>query len=143
MRELRTEIQISAPIERVWEVITDFDHWKDWNPAARASGNGSVGSKLSVTICKDGKDGAKYKPVVLEATPPKNLRWRATMMAGFFFKNDRVFELSEMNDGTQLIHREEYSGFMVAMMWKKLEAFALPNLEEMNKALKDKLEGSS
>ena len=32
MRELRTEIQISAPINQVWQVLTDFNHWKDWNP---------------------------------------------------------------------------------------------------------------
>ncbi len=65
------------------------------------------------------------------------------MMAGFLFKNDRVFELNEKNGGTELIHREEYSGLMVPLAWKTLNTFALPILEKMNKALKDKLEASS
>ena len=145
MRELRTEIQISAPIDKVWQVITDFDHWKDWNPTVnRASGNASVGSKLSITICgEDCQDAGSFQPIVLQANPPKYFRWRATMMVGFLFKNDRVFELNEKNGGTELIHREEYSGLMVPLAWKKLNKFALPILEKMNKALKDKLEASS
>jgi len=32
---------------------------------------------------------------------------------------------------------------MVPLAWKKLNKFALPILEKMNKALKDKLEASS
>ncbi len=45
MRELRTEIQISAPIDRVWQVLTDFDHWKDWNPMVNlVGGSASVAS---------------------------------------------------------------------------------------------------
>ncbi len=109
MRELRTEIQISAPIDKVWQVITDFDDWKDWNPTVnRASGNASVGSKLSITICgEDCQDAGSFQPLVPEANPLKYFRWRATMMAGFLFKNDRVFELNEKNGGTELIHREE------------------------------------
>jgi len=32
---------------------------------------------------------------------------------------------------------------MVPLAWKKMNQFALPMLEKMNKALKDKLEASS
>ena len=141
MRELRTEIQLSAPIDKVWQVITDFDHWTDWNPTVKAaSGNASVGSKLSITIDGKGSRDASYQPIVLESNAPKSFRWRATMMASFVFKNDRIFDLKEKDGGTELIHTEEYSGLMVAMMWTKLREFALPCLEEMNKALKVKLE---
>ncbi len=144
MRELRTEIQLSAPIDKVWQVITDFDHWTDWNPTVKAaSGNASVGSKLSITI--DGKGGrdANYQPIVQEAVPPKSFRWRATMMGGLAFKNDRVFELNEKDGGTELVHKEMYGGLMVPMMWSKVSEFALAHLEAMNKALKDKVEASS
>ncbi len=32
MRELRTEIEIAAPTTKVWNILTDFDAWKEWNP---------------------------------------------------------------------------------------------------------------
>lgn len=104
MRELRTEIQISAPIDQVWQVLTDFDHWKDWNPMVnQVSGNASVGSMLNITMRgPDGKDAMKYQPTILETNPPRYLRWRATMMSGLMFTNDRVFELKEDNGGMVL-----------------------------------------
>ena len=145
MRELRAEIQISAPIDQVWRVLTDFDHWKDWNPMVnQASGNASVRSRLKITMRgPDSKDAMKYEPTVLEVDPPKNLRWRATMMSGFMFTNDRVFELKEKNGGTELINREEFSGLMVPLFWSKMNQLVVPMLEKMNKALKNKMEGKS
>ena len=32
MKELRTEIEINAPAERVWQILTDPAHFSDWNP---------------------------------------------------------------------------------------------------------------
>ena len=145
MRELRTEIQISAPIDRVWQVLTDFDHWHEWNPMVnQASGNASVHSKLDITMRgPDGKNAMKYQPTLLEVNAPRSLRWRATMMSGLFFTNDRVFELSEKNGGTMLINKEEFSGLMVPLFWSKMNLFVVPMLEKMNRALKDKLEAKS
>ena len=145
MRELRAEIHISAPIEQVWRVLTDFDHWKDWNPMVnQASGTASVPSKLKLTMRGlDSKDAMKYEPIVLEVDPPKYLRWRATMMSGFMFTNDRVFELQEENGGTEVINREEFSGLMVPLFWNKMNQFVVPMLEKMNNALKDKMEAKT
>ena len=145
MRELRTEIQISAPIDQVWQVLTDFDHWKDWNPMVnQASGSATLGSRLNITMCgSDAKDAMKYQPAILEVNPPRSLRWRATMMSGLMFTNDRVFELKEKNGGTVLVNKEEFSGLMVPLFWSKMNLFVVPMLEKMNKALKDKLEARS
>ena len=145
MRELRAAIQISAPIDKVWQVLTDFDHWKDWNPMVNhVSGSASVRSKLNITMRgPNSKDAMKYQPTVLEVNPPKSLRWRATMMSGFMFTNDRVFELKEKNGGTELINREEFSGLMVPLFWNKMNQFVVPMLEKMNKALKEKMEAKS
>jgi uncharacterized protein YndB with AHSA1/START domain len=32
VRELRTSIEIDATPDRVWEILTDFDSYPDWNP---------------------------------------------------------------------------------------------------------------
>ena len=63
MREIRTEIEIAAPLTKVWSILTDFDNWKEWNPIVdQASGAASPGSKLSMTMgCGDGKKGNKYR----------------------------------------------------------------------------------
>lgn len=145
MRELRTEIQISAPIDRVWQVLTDFDHWQDWNPMVnQVSGIATLHSKLNITMRgPGGKDAMKYQPTLLEVSPPRSLRWRATMMSGLMFTNDRVFELTEKNGGTVLVNKEEFSGLMVPLFWGKMNQFVVPMLEGMNKALKAKMEAGA
>jgi uncharacterized protein YndB with AHSA1/START domain len=32
VRELRSEIEIDAPPERVWAVVTEFAAYPEWNP---------------------------------------------------------------------------------------------------------------
>lgn len=32
MKELRTEIEIKAPPEKVWEILTDLARYPEWNP---------------------------------------------------------------------------------------------------------------
>ncbi len=98
MREIRTEIEIAAPPTKVWSILTDFDHWKEWNPIVnRASGLASLGSELSITMRgEEGKDGPKYMPIVTVFDEPKSFRWRGKMMADFLFTNDKVFELEKL-----------------------------------------------
>ncbi len=145
MRELRTEIEIAAPLTKVWSILTDFDNWKEWNPIVnQASGVASLGSELSITMCgKDGKDAQKYMPTITNFEEPKSFRWRAIMMAGFLFTNDKVFELEDTGGGTRLIHREGFSGILVPVFWSKLNKGVVPMLKSMNEALKIIAEKSS
>ena len=141
MRELTTEIQLPFPIDQVWDVLTDIEHWTDWNPTVKkAGGSSAMGSKLSITIDGGGERDASYTPTVVELDGPRRFRWRTKMMGGLMFTNDRVFELTEKDGGTHLVHKEAFGGLMVPMMWKKLSGFVVPNLEKMNEALKTKLE---
>jgi uncharacterized protein YndB with AHSA1/START domain len=40
MREIRTEIDIRASTDRVWEVLTDLERYPEWNPfITRAGGD--------------------------------------------------------------------------------------------------------
>jgi hypothetical protein len=138
MRELRTEIEIAAPVEKVWNILMEFDQWKEWNPIVnQASGTAENGAKIAVTMRgKNDKDGPKYAPTITHFEAPKSFRWRAKMMAGFLFTNDKIFELEESNSGTRLVHYEEFSGMLVPLFWSKMEKDALPMLKSMNDALK-------
>lgn len=141
VREIKTEIQIAARPSEVWNVLTEFNSWKEWNPTILlAEGTATIGSKLNITINGNGKGDANYQPNVLESSIPNSFRWRVNMMADFIFKNDRVFILQNRQGGTYLIHKEEFSGMMVPLMWGMFEDFVGPTLEKMNEALKKKVE---
>ncbi len=55
MKELRTEIEIDAPVERVWESLVDFTSSPEWNPLIRRiDGTPEVGTRLEVTLGASG-----------------------------------------------------------------------------------------
>jgi len=142
MREIQTEIEITAPLPKVWSILTDIENWKEWNPIInQTSGTASLGSKLSIIMRgKDGKEGQRYMPIVTNFEEPKYFRWRGKMMAEFLFTNDKAFELEKTSTGTRLIHREMFSGILVPMFWGKLNQFVPSMLKSMNDALKKSVE---
>jgi uncharacterized protein YndB with AHSA1/START domain len=51
MKELRADIEIQASAERVWQLLTDFASFPQWNPfIRRASGEPKKGTKLEVYL---------------------------------------------------------------------------------------------
>ncbi len=148
MREIKTEIEISAPPAKVWSVLTEIDKWKDWSPIINdASGKAALGAKLSITMCgkdgKEGKGGPKYQPIVTVFEAPKRFEWMATMMAGFIFTNGKIIELEQSGSGTRLVHKETFSGIMVPLMWGQMEGSVPQMLNSMNEALKKLVEKGS
>ena len=65
-----TNVDINASRDAVWDVLTDFASYKEWNPGMRIEGAPEVGTKLHVHLT-----GMSFKPKVLAATPGKELRW--------------------------------------------------------------------
>jgi len=145
MREIQTEIEIAAPPEKVWSILTNIEDWDKWNPITiQASGVASVGSELTITMRgEDGNDGPRYMPVVTSLEEPKLFEWRANMMADFLFTNGRVFELKKTNAGTRLINKETFRGMLVPLFWSKLSSHVPVFLNEMNEALKIRVEKGS
>lgn len=139
MQTIQTEIEIQAPPEKVWSIITDIDNWHVWNPTVNASsGNAALGESVSITMMskEEGKDGPKYSPKIIQMDEPKYFQWRAHMMAGFVFTNDKIIELEATETGTKVTHKETFKGLMAAMMKGQMEKGVPPMLNMMNDALK-------
>jgi len=145
MREIRTEIEIGASPEKVWSVLVNVNHWKDWNPIInQANGDASLEAELTITMRgEEGKDGPKYMPIVTDLQKPELFAWRAKMIAGFMFTNGRVFELEKTSAGTRLVNKETFRGMLVPLFWGKLSNHVPPMLDEMNEALKNRVEKGS
>ena len=63
MRELSKEIEIDAPPERVWAVVTDFAAYPEWNLfIRRISGELHEGARLEVRIEPPGARATTFKP---------------------------------------------------------------------------------
>ena len=138
--EIKTEIEISAPPSKVWEIITDIDQWQEWSPIISASqGTVAIDSSLNITMISDekGKDGPQYNPVITKLDEAKYFQWRAKMLTEFVFTNDKIFKLEKTNTGTKLTHIETIKGLMAPLFRGKMQEGAPPMLNSMNTALKE------
>lgn len=142
--EVRTEIDIAAPPQAVWDVVAKVDGWPEWNTTvSKATGTAALNADLDVTMfAADGvSDGPRYQPKVIKLDAPTHLEWRAHMLAGFVFTNDKVLKLQSTPTGTKLVHIERFSGMMLPLMTGMMNEGVPPILNTMNKDLKGRVEG--
>ena len=140
MQEVKTEIDISAPPSKVWDIITDINKWQEWSPIINASqGEAAIGSELSITMMgkEEGKDGPKYNPVITELKEPTYFHWRAHMLSEFVFTNEKILKLEDTATGTHLTHIETFKGLMAPIMSGPMKKNVPPMLDSMNQALKE------
>jgi len=140
--EVRTEIDIEASEDRIWEVLTNFEDFPNWNPfITRLSGTPEVGEKFEVTIHPPDSNPMTFKPTCEEAVPGKQLRWLGTVILPRIFDGEHIFEIEDKGDGTsRFIQRENFRGILVPFMRKMLNNNTRRGFEAMNQALKDKCE---
>lgn len=66
--EIRTEIEINATVDEVWRVLTDLEHYEDWNPfIVNASGIIQPGGSIDFETNVPGRDPMKVRdaPITL------------------------------------------------------------------------------
>lgn len=142
MKELKTEVQISASPEKVWRTLSDLTNWSSWNPIINnIEGKFEVNAELLITMANsNGGAGKRYKAIVTEINTNKRFIFTATMLTKVLFSAEKILELTTHPEDTILIQREIYTGIMVPLFWKKLKEGAQPMLISMNEALKEQVE---
>jgi len=141
--QLRTEIEIDAPPDRVWDVLTDLAAYPEWNPfLVSASGQLAPGERLQITLgFGDGRQ-SRVQPTVLTVDAPSELRWRARFFVKGLFDGEHFFKLVPI-DGTRtrFVHGEDFTGILVQAMGRTLTETAR-GCVGMNQALKKRVEQS-
>ena len=142
MKELHSEIEIQASDTRVWQLLTDFSSYPQWNPFIRwAKGETKVGAQLEVHIQPSGASGMTFKPIVLKSEPNRELRWLGHLLLPGLFDGEYIFviEILEANR-VRFIQREIFTGLLVPLLSRGLDTDTRRGFEEMNHALKAQAE---
>jgi hypothetical protein len=141
--ELRTEIEILAPPPAIWQVLTDFSRYPEWNPfIPEISGELTVGAELHVVIAPPDSSEMRFRPTLLAVTPNEELRWRGKLFIGGLFDGEHFFKLVEVAGGrTRFVHGENFSGILVKLFRRQLTQTAR-GFVFMNQALKRRVEAA-
>jgi len=141
-KSLTTAIDIDAPPERVWQVLTDFAAYPQWNPfVRRLAGEPRAGARLEADIGNPGSEPMTFTPIVLVADAPHEFRWRGSLSVPRLFIGEHYFLLKPRSDGgTHLVHGELFKGALIPVMGEGFWNDTRRGLEAMNIAMKARAE---
>jgi hypothetical protein len=144
MKELRTEIEILASAERVWELLTGFAGFPRWNPFIRwVKGDIKVGALLEVMLQPSGTRGMIFRPTILAIEPGRELRWIGHLLVPGLFDGEHTFTIEPLGaDHVRFIQSERFTGLLVPVFSRGLDTDTRRGFEDMNRALKELAERS-
>ena len=136
-KNLETSIVIHASAQKIWNILTNFEKYPEWNPfVLSVSGEPAKGEKLKVNI-----QGMKLAPVVLVAEKETEFRWLGKFFIDGLFNGEHYFKLNENPDGTtKFTHGELFSGVLTGLFAKTLETKTKTGFQNMNLSLKKRAE---
>ncbi|SDI16420.1 hypothetical protein SAMN05421505_13643 [Sinosporangium album] len=137
--EVRTEIEVDASPRRVWEVLTRFDAYPDWNPfIVSVRGRAETGATLINQLSIGGRTTG-FSPTVLSASPGRELRWLGRVLVPGIVDGEHYFVIEDLGDGrSRLVHGETFTGAFVPFAGKALDV--ADEFAAMNSALKERAE---
>jgi hypothetical protein len=145
-KEIFTEIEINASPSKVWQILTDFENYPTWNPfIKKISGIPARNEKLEVHM-PDPRGGTMvFTPDVLVAEKDRELRWLGRSEGDVFNGEHRflIEPIETNNNNNNKVHfmqSEKFTGSMVASLEGWLDTAVKQNFEDMNRALKQRVE---
>jgi hypothetical protein len=142
MKELHSEIEIAASTERVWDILTDFASYPQWNPfIRRISGELKVGERLEVRLEPPDSRGITLRPTVLRAEPNRLMRWVGHLLVPGLFDGEHTLGTEPLGENrVRFVQHEAFKGVLVRLLARSLDKNTLRGFEEMNVALKERAE---
>jgi hypothetical protein len=120
MKEIRSEIDIQASAEKVWQVLTTLDKYSEWNPFLQhASGKAELGEKVDVTF-KNGSKDMILHCIVVKVEPNHELRWKYHIGLPFLYQGEHSFVIEPSGDNrVHFIDKEIFTGLLVPFLVKE------------------------
>lgn len=108
--KIEERIGIQASPERVWEVLSHLEGWKDWNPLhPKVEGRLAIGSELILEQRWPGQSPDQVKARVLDWIPLEQIHWRTSMARGWVW-TVRYLEIESLGPNNCLFSCGELFG---------------------------------
>ncbi len=142
MKEVSAEVVIQAPAERVWEVLTDFAKFPEWNPfIKKMSGEPRTGARLEVRIEPPGGRAMTFRPKMVNVETNREMCWLGKLWIPGLFNGEHCFTIEAFDEkGVRFVQHERFTGLLVPFMAKSLDRDTKSGFEAMNRALKERAE---
>lgn len=90
-------IGVAASAEAIWDLISDLNGWKAWNPLyPEADGRLAIGGTLKLTEAVPGRPPRTLQPTVVDWEPRAQILWRED--GGFMSRTVRYLEIESLSE---------------------------------------------
>jgi hypothetical protein len=143
--EIRSEIEIEAPPEAVWDVLMDFESYPSWNPFIRwVNGRAEVGSKLRARLEPPEGRGMTFRSTVTTLRPRAAFGWLGRLGIPGVFDGAHRFELERLDENrTRFVQSERFDGILAGPLQRSARDRTLAGFEAMNRALAERARAAS
>lgn len=136
--EIKTEIIINSPTQKVYEILTNLTNYEKWNPfIIKSEGIVGVGNRIKNTM-RNGDKSIVFKPRIVIADGEKNFAWLGSFGVKGIFDGYHYFHLQPIEENkVLLIHGEKFSGILAKFVLKRIRIQTHHNFIMMNEAIKE------
>jgi hypothetical protein len=105
---ITTHLTVSAPVDDVWETLTDLASYRSWNPfITAAAGTISVGERLDLTIQPPGGRVMRFRPWVTAVDQHHYVEWLGHLALPGLYDGRHSFTLTPMAGRRTLVQQSE------------------------------------
>jgi uncharacterized protein YndB with AHSA1/START domain len=134
----KREIDIAAAPEAVWDVLTDFDQWPQWNPQVKSMAFDGALAPGSEFRWKAGP--GTIVSTLEQVEPTRAISWRGRTMS---IRAIHEWRLEPRDGGTHVETEETYSGLLARLLRRQLQKVLDDSLREGLEHLKREAERRS
>lgn len=142
-RVVKAEIEIDAPPERVFDILTDLDRYEEWNPFTPSiKSTLEIGAAVRMRVrLLEGKRLFRQVEYVTANERPRKLCWGANIPLRPLIRADRCQTLEALElDRTRYICTDEISGWLTPIVMRYFGAAMQRGFEDCAFALKQRAE---
>lgn len=134
MNSFSTTIQINAPAETVWNILTDISGWSRWNRTIDKI-EGSIALDGKVTVHAKANPGRAFPLKVIEFAPNKTMVWSGGMPLGIF-TGKRTYTITPTESNATIFSMSEnFTGLMAPLITRSIPDLQ-PSFDEFAECLK-------
>lgn len=117
MKTIEHSMEIAAPPEVVWDVLTDVDAYPQWNPfLAMDRAPTAVGQKLRITV-RPGRRSMTFRPTVTVFEHLIEISWLGRFLVRGLVDGAHTLHIDPTEDGgTRFQQRETFGGVLVPLL---------------------------
>lgn len=141
MPAVNETFEVDAPIEQVWQLLTDFNRYATWHPLIKGvTLDGPLQSGTRATLSVPLKAGGEPKPVQVtfaEVEAPRTLTWVGGLGPKWLARGYHYHRLEALpSGGTRVTHGEEFSGLLFLLLWPLQEKSFAITYKQTSEAIK-------